>query len=42
MSRSARGLAGLADWSDVSSKAYVWLNVGEGCGDEGVISDRNI
>lgn len=39
---SARGFAGLVGWSDVSSKAYVRLIAGDGCGGEGVISDRNV
>jgi len=42
MSRSARGVAGLVDTSGDSSKAYVWLNVDEGSGGEGLISDWNI
>ena len=39
---SARGFAGLVGWGDVSSKAYVRLIAGDGCGGEGVISDRNV
>ena len=39
---SAQGFAGLVGWGDVSSKAYVRLIAGDGCGGEGVISDRNV
>lgn len=42
MSRCARGFAGLVGRGDASSKAYVRLIVGEGCGGEGVTSDRNV